>query len=60
MMERALIENIDLEFEDFELEMEDLSLLPVDEFDFRCYLNRLEPTNTLVIVDRWHVDKQDI
>jgi len=48
--EDVAVENIDLEFEDLELEMEDLSLLPVDEFDFRCYLDRLEPTNTLVIV----------
>ena len=46
--EEIEVQNIDLEFED-ELSM-NLSLLPADDLDFECYLDRIEPTNTLVII----------
>ena len=41
------IQNIDLEFEDLEM---NLSLLPVDDLDFEYYLDKTKPTNKLVIV----------
>ena len=45
--EEVAVQNIDLEFEDVSM---NLSLLPVDDLDFECYLDRIEPTNTLVII----------
>ena len=40
------VENIDLEFKNLS---DNLSLLPVDDLDFECYLDKIKPTNTLVI-----------
>ena len=40
------VENVDLEFKNLS---DNLALLPVDDLDFECYLDKIKPTNTLVI-----------